>query len=92
VAKITLYGTFRRHVDDWQREIDAPTVGGALRTLTAGNPPLRGAIFDDGGGLREYVRVIVNGRDVALAGCLETPLAPGDAVAVFSPIAGGRAG
>jgi molybdopterin converting factor small subunit len=89
VAKISLYGTFRRHVDDWQREIDAPTVGDALRILTAGNPPLREAIFDGGGALREYVRIIVNGRDVALADCLETPLASSDAVAVFSPIAGG---
>jgi molybdopterin converting factor small subunit len=96
MAHVTLYGTFRRHVDNWRCEVDAPTVGDALRALTADNLALAEAIFDDGGtpgaectALRQYVRVVVNGRDIALGDCLETPLGAADAVAVFSPIAGG---
>ncbi|MBN1287565.1 MAG: MoaD/ThiS family protein [Anaerolineae bacterium] len=99
MATIKLYGAFRRHVDKgaWQVEIAAPTVGEALRILTADNPALREAIFAPAGGdaaanctaLRLHVRVIVNGRDTALGDCLDTPVKAGDDVGVFSPIAGG---
>ena len=92
MATIKLYGSFRRHVEDWRAEIDAPTVGEALRGLTADNDALRTALFGEGGdceALRPFVRVIVNGRDVALGDCLQTPLGAEDEVSVFSPIAGG---
>lgn len=95
MAKVTLYGTFRRYVDAWTCEIDAPTVGAALNALTADNPRLRSAVFADSDAdrhcaeLRPYVRIVVNGRDVALGDCLGTALKAGDEVAVFSPIAGG---
>ncbi len=95
MAKVRLYGSFRRHVKDWQREIDAHTVGDALYALTENNPALYDALFvsiapaDGCEVLRPYVRVIVNGRDVALGDCLATPLKADDEVSVFSPIAGG---
>ncbi|MCZ7543131.1 MAG: MoaD/ThiS family protein [Anaerolineae bacterium] len=95
MAQVRLYGSFRRHVDEWQREIDAPTVGDALRALTENNPALHDALFvsavPDAGceALRPFVRVIVNGRDAALGDCLATPLEARDEVSVFSPIAGG---
>jgi molybdopterin converting factor small subunit len=88
MATIKLYGAFRRHVTDWRQQIDAATVGEALRLLTADNPPLREGIFA-GEGLRPHVRVVINGRDAALLGCLDTPLTPTDEVSVFSPIGGG---
>lgn len=67
MATIKLYGTFRRHVDAWQVDIDAPTVGEALRALTGDNPALREAIFgsdtDVNTGANDDVRPVMSEED-----------------------------
>jgi MoaD family protein len=90
MARVTFYGTFRRHTDDWQQEVSAATVDEALRSLTADNPALHDELFgEDDATLRPFVRVLVNGRDVELIADLQTPLEADDEVSVFSPVAGG---
>ena len=52
-------------------EVDAPTVGDALRAL-----PIRDLLFDEGGNLRGLVNVYVDRQDMRIRDGLETP-APG---------------
>lgn len=46
-------------------------------------------LLDDNGNIRDYLKVIVNGKDVRSIKGLETPLNDGDEVVMFQTIAGG---
>jgi molybdopterin synthase sulfur carrier subunit len=48
-------------------------------------------IFDEGGELRRFINVFVNGEDVRQRGGVETPVKAGDEVSVVPAIAGGAA-
>jgi molybdopterin converting factor small subunit len=52
-------------------------------------PGLGGLVFDDGGGLRGYLGVLVNGVDVGLLDGFGTVLCGGDVVSVVPPLGGG---
>ena len=65
-------------------ELDAPTVGAALRAL-----PVRDLLFDDGGELRPLVNVYVDGEDVRGQSGVDTELRGGETVRVIAAIAGG---
>ncbi len=65
-------------------ELDAPSVGAALRAL-----PIRNLLFDEHDDLRPLVNVYVDGEDVRTRGGLETELRGGEEVRVVAAIAGG---
>ena len=65
-------------------ELDAPTVGDALRAL-----PIANLIFDDHGELRRLVNVYVEGVDMRERGGLEGALAPDETVRIVAAVAGG---
>jgi sulfur-carrier protein len=65
-------------------ELDAPTVGAALRAL-----PIRNLLFDEHDELRPLVNVYVDGEDVRTRSGLETELRGGEEVRVVAAIAGG---
>jgi sulfur-carrier protein len=65
-------------------ELDAPTVGAALRAL-----PIRTLLFDEHDELRPLVNVYVDGDDVRMRRGLETELRGGEEVRVVAAIAGG---
>jgi sulfur-carrier protein len=65
-------------------ELDARTVGGALRAL-----PIRNLLFDEHDELRALVNVYVDGKDVRVRSGLETELRGGEEVRVVAAIAGG---
>jgi molybdopterin synthase sulfur carrier subunit len=46
-------------------------------------------LFQDDGTLREYVRVMKNGKQIVHQDGLETGVADGDTLSVFPPVAGG---
>jgi sulfur-carrier protein len=66
-------------------ELDAPSVGAALRAL-----PIRNLLFDEHDELRPLVNVYVDGQDVRTRSGLETELSGGEEVRVVAAIAGGR--
>lgn len=83
------FATFREAVGERtiERTYDEGTrVGDVLHALEAEFPDL--ALFEDGT-LREYLSIMKNGRDVVHLEGLDTPLADGDTVSVFPPVAGG---
>jgi molybdopterin converting factor small subunit len=65
-------------------ELDAPSVGAALRVL-----PIRNLLFDEHDQLRPLVNVYVDGEDVRSRSGLETELRGGEEVRVVAAIAGG---
>jgi molybdopterin synthase sulfur carrier subunit len=65
-------------------ELDAPTVGAALRAL-----PVRDLLFDEGGELRPLVNVYVDGEDVRGQSGVDTELRGNETVRVVAAIAGG---
>jgi len=83
------FATFREAVGERtiERSFDEGTrVGDVLHALEAEFPDLE--LFEDGT-LREYLSIMKNGRDVTHLEGLDTPLADGDTVSVFPPVAGG---
>ena len=67
-----------------QFELEAPTVGAALRAL-----PVRDLLFDERGELRPLVNVYVDGEDAREQGGLEAELRGGETVRVVAAVAGG---
>lgn len=65
-------------------EVDAPSVGAALRAL-----PIRNLLFDERDELRPLVNVYVDGQDVRTKSGLETELSGGEEVRIVAAIAGG---
>lgn len=70
------------------------TVGGAtlqecIAGLEAQYPGLQERLCDDGGDLRRFVNVYVNGEDVRFLQGLKTPLQAGDEVSIVPAVAGG---
>jgi molybdopterin synthase sulfur carrier subunit len=67
-----------------QFELDASTVGEALRAL-----PVSDLLFDERGELRPLVNVYVEGVDARERGGLEAELREGETIRVVAAIAGG---
>jgi molybdopterin synthase sulfur carrier subunit len=65
-------------------ELDAATVGEALRQL-----PVRNLLFDEAGELRRLINVFVDGVDVRGGRLLEEPLRAESEVRVVGAVAGG---
>jgi len=67
-----------------QFELDAPTVGAALRAL-----PVRDLLFDERDTLRPLVNVYVDGEDIRGKGGVDTELRGDETIRVVAAVAGG---
>ncbi len=85
---VRLFGSLRRSASQSCLTLPGETVRVLLDALCKDDPQLCAAILD-GDKLHQYVRVMINGRDIELMHGLDTPLATKDEVAIFPPIAGG---
>jgi adenylyltransferase/sulfurtransferase len=70
-------------------EVDAETVGDALRALVRRHARLERHLYDGDGNLRRYVNVYRNDQDVRHLEREATPLGPGDTLTIVPSIAGG---
>ncbi|NRA01510.1 MAG: MoaD/ThiS family protein [Myxococcales bacterium] len=68
--------------------VDGTTVRACLAAAEAKFPGFEAQIFESSGALRRFVKLFVNGEQIALAE-LDTEVGPDDEVAVITPIAGG---
>ena len=72
-----------------QIEVEAATVGEAMRELVSRHGELRRHLYDEHGQLRRFVVLFRNDEDVRHLQREETPLAPGDTLSIVPSIAGG---
>jgi sulfur-carrier protein adenylyltransferase/sulfurtransferase len=72
-------------------ELDAPTVGLALKALVAQHEGLGKHLFDGSGKLRTFVNVYKNDEDVRYLQKEATPVGAGDTLSIIPSIAGGSA-
>jgi molybdopterin synthase sulfur carrier subunit len=87
---VTLYAQYREiaRAKDVELEIEGWTVKDVIESLILRYPDLSPLLFT-GGQLRQYVNVTVNGKPVRDTGGLSTPVADGDQLRLFPPVAGG---
>jgi sulfur-carrier protein len=69
--------------------LDADTLQGVVDSLETQFPGMRERLLDDGGDLRRFVNVYVNGEDVRFLDGLTTQLTDGDEVSIVPAVAGG---
>jgi molybdopterin synthase sulfur carrier subunit len=86
-----LFADLAEVAGDRRVEVDgeAETVGEALEALLDSRTDLRERVLDDSGDLAEHVNLLHNGESVSREGGLETPVDPGDELALFPPVSGG---
>lgn len=70
-------------------EVDASTVGEALKALDAAHPGFHDRLFDEAGVLRRFVNVFVADEDVRFLDGLDTVVASGQTVSIVPAVAGG---
>jgi len=68
---------------------DGGTLVACIDSLEQQYPGLKERLCDEGGELRRFVNVYVNGEDVRFQQGLQTPLEPGDEVSIVPAVAGG---
>lgn len=70
-------------------QLEAASVGGALRALGARHPALTLRVLTRDGQLRPFVKLFLRGHDVRELEGLDTPLVDGDELAIVASVAGG---
>jgi sulfur-carrier protein len=68
---------------------EASTLSEMVQQLESSYPGMRERLLDDGGEIRRFVNVYVNGEDVRFLQGLNTQLGEGDEVSIVPAVAGG---
>lgn len=89
VATVRLDGMLRQYVRVQTVDSGASSVRGVIQDLEGRYPRLTGKLRDETGAIRKFVRVFVNGEDVAGLNGLETAVSAADRVEILHSIAGG---
>lgn len=71
-------------------EVEAATVGDALKALEAAHPGFAERLFDETGSLRRFVNVFMGEEDIRFLDGLGTPVPSGAVVSVVPAVAGGQ--
>jgi len=91
--KVTVksFATLRDHMDaEFAIEIqESATIADLLTMLTERYPKLEGEIFLEDGTLKDFVNILLNGRNIAFIKGLDSILSEGDRIALFPPAGGG---
>ena len=64
-------------------------LGAAITALDEAYPGIAARVLDEGGEIRRFVNVFINGEDVRFLSGLQTPLHAGDEVSIVPAVAGG---
>lgn len=68
---------------------EGSTVKDLLDNIISSRQPLRSAIFDESGKVRDYVILMKNRKNIDYLSGLDTVLSEGDELAILPPVAGG---
>jgi molybdopterin synthase sulfur carrier subunit len=90
--RVRLYATLRDLLKSSTVEVDLAedtTIRALLRRLVAEHPELGSKLWDDEERLTGLVKVLLNGRAIQHLAGLDSPVSPGDNIALFPPVGGG---
>ena len=65
------------------------TIGALLSDLCERYPELGRQMFAQSGELKEFINILINGRNIAFLDNMATRLVDGDVIALFPAVAGG---
>jgi molybdopterin synthase sulfur carrier subunit len=71
-------------------DADGATVAAVIADLDKRYPGIKERICDEGGQVRRFVNVFVNGEDIRFLQHLDTPVKATDELSIVPAIAGGR--
>ncbi len=87
---VRLPATLGQLADGQRRiEVDPGTVEGVVGTLCTRFPSIGERVLDEGGALRRFVNIYVNGEDMRLLQAQATPVRDGDEIIIAPAVAGG---
>jgi len=89
MVSVTFTPNIQRHVSCPPAEVAGATVAEALAAVFAGNARARGYVLDDQGGLRQHMRIFVNGVPIMDRERLSDPLGPESEIQVMQALSGG---
>jgi molybdopterin synthase sulfur carrier subunit len=75
--------------DNPEIEAAAGRLGDVLSRCTESHPGLRTQLFDDGGAVKRYINVFVNGADMRTLDGLDTAVGERDEIILVPAMAGG---
>ena len=91
VVKLKIPTALRHFVGNQESvQVQAATVGEAIKHLTNSYPTLKHHLMTDSGDLRNFVNVYVNDQDIRTLKNVGTPVKDGDTVTIVPAIAGGN--
>jgi molybdopterin converting factor small subunit len=89
-VKVRVPGPLRRLTDSSAEvSVDGATVAEVLASLEASYPGFRERLYDDSGGLRQFINIYVNDTDIRFGQGLDTPVGERDEVSIVPAVAGG---
>ncbi len=89
-VKVIIPTALRQHTNnEVELELNARTVGGALKELTTSFPKLRKHLYSDNGRLRNFINVYLNEEDIRYGDGESTALKEGDTLMIVPAVAGG---
>jgi molybdopterin synthase sulfur carrier subunit len=90
--ELRFFATFRAIAGQKTVDREVPegaTVGDVLSTLESEYPDMTDRLLDAVGEVRDQLSILKNGKNVVHLEGAATPLADGDTLSVFPPVAGG---
>jgi molybdopterin synthase sulfur carrier subunit len=68
---------------------EGETIGTLLSDIAERHPVLQRQMFVKTGELKEFINILINGRNIAFLDNMATIVVDGDIIALFPPVAGG---
>jgi molybdopterin synthase sulfur carrier subunit len=68
---------------------EGETIGTLLFDIAERHPELQRQMFVKTGELKEFINILINGRNIAFLDNMATIMVDGDIIALFPPVAGG---
>ena len=90
MAQIRIPAPLRKLTNDIELvSSDAATLAEAIDGMEGTYPGIKDRICDEGGQIRRFVNIYVNGEDVRFLDNVDTKLGPNDEVSIVPAVAGG---